>query len=254
MKSRSLVSIPVLVLAMLACNLPSNVPTETPTASLITPSATQSPPTAIPTQTPLPSNTPPPTASSTPSVPVASPKEVAVNCRLGPGTGWIVLSGLNVNTSSQITGKSGDGSWWQIIDPLNSGRRCWVSSSVTNTAGNVASIPVVESPKATVTNVNVDVDPESLSVAGCLGPILPLKITGTIESNGPGSVQWHFETQQGGAMSAQTTNFDAFGEKTVSADFTPTLTAGNYWIRLIVTSPNEAQAEVKYTIVCPTGT
>lgn len=251
MKSRSVLSTLALVLAMLACNLPSNVPTETPTAAAITPSATLALSTAAPTQTTLPSNTPPPTTTSTPSVPVAFPREVAVNCRLGPGTGWIVLSGLSVGTSSQITGKSGDSGWWQIIDPLNSGRRCWVATSVTNTAGNVAGIPVVEAPKATVTNVTVDVDPESLSVAGCLGPILPLEITGTIETNGPAMVQWRFETQQSGAMTTQTTEFDAFGEETVSVNYTPTLTAGTYWVRLIVTSPNEAQAEAKYTITCP---
>ena len=251
MKSRSLLSSLALVLALLACNLPSNLPTETPTASAITPSPTLSLSTATATQTLPPSNTPPPTTTSTPTVPVAFPKEVAVNCRLGPGIGWVVLSGLSVGTSSQITGKSGDGSWWQIVDPLSSGRRCWVSTSVTNTAGNVAGIPVAEAPKATVTNVTVDVDPESLSVAGCLGPILPLEITGTIETNGPTNVQWRFETQQDGAMSAQTTNFEAFGEETVSVDYTPTLLAGTYWVRLIVTSPNEIQAEVKYTIVCP---
>ena len=251
MKSRSLLPILALVLSMLACNLPSNLPTETPTASPLTPSPTLALATAAPSQTPIPSNTPPPTSTSTPSVPVAFPKEVAVNCRLGPGTGWIVLSGLSVGTSSQITGKSGDSGWWQIIDPLNSGRRCWVATSVTNTAGNVASIAVVEAPKATVTNVTVDVDPSSLSVAGCVGPIVPLDITGTIETNGPTTVQWHFETQQGGAMTAQTTEFEAFGEETFSVDYTPTLTAGTYWVRLIVTSPNEAQAEVKYTLSCP---
>jgi hypothetical protein len=251
MKSRSMVSTLALVLALLACNLPSTIPTETPTAAATTPASTAAPTTAVPTLTLPPSNTPPPPNTSTPSVPVAFPREVAVNCRLGPGTGWIVLSGLSVGTSSQITGKSGDSSWWQIIDPLNSGRRCWVATSVTNTAGNVAGIPVVEAPKATVTNVTLDVDPESLSVAGCLGPVLPLEITGTIESNGPGAVQWHFETQQSGAMPSQTTNFEGFGEETVSVDFTPPLTAGTYWVRLIVTSPNEAQAETRYTIVCP---
>lgn len=252
MKSRSLLSTLALVLALLACNLPSNLPTETPTATLLTPSSSPVPTTTtVPTQTPLPSNTPPPTSTSTPTVPVAFPREVAVNCRLGPGTGWIVLSGLSVGTSSQITGKTGDGSWWQIIDPLNSGRRCWVAASVTNTAGNIASIPVVESPKATVINVTVAVDPKSLSVAGCLGPILPFKITGTIETNGPTDVQWRFETEQSGTVTTRTTTFDAFGEETVSAEYTPTLTAGTYWIRLIVASPNDAQAEVKYTILCP---
>src|SRR6266498_4988172 len=252
MKSRTLLSILAFVLAMSACNLPSNLPiTETPTLVVITPSATQPLPTDTPTQTSVPSNTQPPTSTSTPTVPVAFPKEVAVNCRLGPSVGWVVLSGLSVGTSSQIAGKSGDGGWWYIVDPLNSGRKCWVAASVTNTAGNLAGIPVVEAPQATVTKVTVDVDPKSLSVAGCVGPILPLEIAGTIETNGPTSVKWHFETQQGGAMSTQTTDFDTFGSKDVSVAYTPTLTAGTYWVRLIVTEPNAIQAETKYTLECP---
>jgi hypothetical protein len=126
-----------------------------------------------------------------------------------------------------------------------------VASSVTNTAGNVASIPVVEAPKASVIDVSVDVDPSSFSVAGCLGPILPLEITGTIETDGPTTVQWRFETQQGGAMTTQTTTFDSFGEETFSVDYTPTLAAGTYWVRLVVTDPNDVQDEVNYTIACP---
>ena len=251
MKPRSLLFLFVLVFAMSACNLPSNAPvTETPTVT-VSPTATLFLATSTATQTPLPSDTPPPTATSTPTVPVAFPKEVNVNCRLGPSMGWIVLSGLNVGTSAQIVGKSGDGAWWYIVDPLNSGRNCWVSTSVTNTAGNIGSIPVVEAPKSTVTEVTVDVDPNALSVAGCTGPILPLEITGSIEANGPGPVTWHFETQQGGAMAAQTTTFDAFGPKDVSTTYTPALSAGTYWVRLIVTSPNNIQAEAKYTITCP---
>ena len=250
MKVRRLLIVFVLVLALSACNLPSNVPvTETPT-SIFSPTPTLSLSTASPTQLAPATNTAPPAATSTPSVPVAMPGEVAVNCRMGPGTGWAVLSGLNLGASSQITGKSGDGGWWQITDPFNSARRCWVAASVTTTAGNVAGIPVVEAPKASVTNVTVDVDPESLSVALCTGTVVPLRLTGTIETDGPTAVQWHFETQQGGAMSTQTTNFDAFGPATFTADFPPTLAAGTYWVRLIVTSPNSTQAETRYTITC----
>jgi hypothetical protein len=157
-----------------------------------------------------------------------------------------------VGTSSQIAGKSGDGGWWYIVDPFNSGRKCWVAASVTNTAGNLAGIPIVEAPKATVTNVTVNIDPNTINVAGCTGPIQPSKISGSIETNGPTTVQWHFETQQGGALSAQSTDFDTFGAKDVpSVDFTPSLSAGTYWVRLIVTSPNDMQAETKYTITCP---
>lgn len=250
MKPRKLLFVFVLVLALSACNLPSNLPpTETPTLTINTPAVT--PATATPTQTLVPTNTPPATATSTPTVPVAFARDVPVNCRLGPSTGWIAVSSLNIGVSSQIIGKTGDASWWLVADPLSSGRNCWVSASVTNTGGNLAGIPVAPAPNATVTDVRVDIDPKTINVAGCVGPIQPSKITGTIETNGPTSVTWHFETQQSGAMPNQTMQFDAFGPKTFTVDYTPPLTAGTYWVRLIVTSPNNMQAEVKYTITCP---
>ena len=255
MRSRSLLSTFALVLAMLACNLPSNVRvTETPT--VLTPSPTLFLPSQTPTQTPLPTNTPLPTLTPTPTVPTVSAKDVPVNCRLGPGTAWLVISALTVGQTSQIVGKNSDGAWWYIVDPLNSSRNCWVSVSVTNAAGNLANIPVVQTPKAAVTRATVDVSPKTVSVPGpaCAGPVPPIVIEGTIETNGPASVQWRFETQQGGAMTMQTTEFETFGSKTFTAAYTPPLpvTAGtSYWVRLIVTSPNEAQSEVKYTIACP---
>jgi uncharacterized protein YraI len=181
---------------------------------------------------------------------------VAVNCRLGPGTAWLVISALNIGQTSQIVGKNSDGTWWYIVDPFSSGRNCWVSVSVTSAAGNLANIPIVQTPKAAVTRVSVDVSPKTISIAGTgctTGPIPQVEIEGTIETNGPTSVQWRFETQLGGALVAQTTEFDSFGAKSFIAAYTPPLpvTAGAYWIRLIVTSPNDGQSEVKYTITCP---
>ena len=256
MRARSLFAPLALVLAMLACNLPSNAPvTETPTF-VVTASPTLFLPTATATQTSLPTNTPLPLPTSTPTVPIVSPKEVAVNCRLGPGTGWLVVSGLNVGQTSQIVGKNSEGTWWYIVDPFSSGRNCWVSVSVTNAAGNLANIPVAPTPKASVTKVTVDVNPKTISFSGTgctTGPVPQIEIEGTIETNGPTTVQWRFETQQGGAMATQTTEFDAFGTRSFAAAYTPPLpiTAGAYWVRLIVTSPNEAQSEVKYSFGCP---
>lgn len=253
MKPRTLFPALVLVLAMLACNLPSNAPvTETPTPTLdLSPTATLSLATATATETQPPTNTAPPPATSTPSVPIAFPRDVNVNCRLGPGTAWVTISALLVGQTSQIAGRNSDGSWWNITDPQNSGRRCWVSGSVVNTGGNLTGIPVVESPAASVTNTAVRVDPRTISAPGCLGPILPIEIEGTIETNGPTTVTWRFETQQGGAMTTQTTQFDTFGEREFSVDYTPPVSAGTYWVRLIVTSPTNIQAETSYTITCP---
>lgn len=251
MKPKTLFPALMLVLAMLACNLPSNVPvTETPTLELF-PTFTQVFSTDIPTLTPLPADTAPPPPTATPSVPVAFPRDVAVNCRLGPGTAWVVLSGLGLGQSSQITGRTNDGTWWNIVDPSSAGRRCWVSASVVNTAGNIAGIPVVAAPSASVTNVQVSLSPRTISAPGCLGPILPIEIEGTIETNGPTTVTWRFETQQGGAMTNQTTQFDTFGAKEFSVDYTPPVAAGTYWVRLVVSSPNSTQAETSYTITCP---
>ena len=241
-----------LILATLACNLPSNVPvTETPTVVLL-PSNTSPPPTELPTQTPLSTNTPPPTSTSTPSVPIVFAKEVGVNCRFGPGIAWTAISSLAAGQGSQIVGKNSEGSWWYIVDPFNSGRRCWVAASVTTTGGNLASVPVVEDPRASVTKVTVDVGPRTISTTACADIISPLKIAGTIETNGPTTVKWHFETQQGGPMLEQSTDFDAFGVKEFSVEYPlpSPRTPGTYWVRLIVTSPNSIQAEVSYKIEC----
>src|SRR5689334_18399834 len=104
MKTRTLFPVIVLVLAMLACNLPSTVQATATAAPVTLPSATntQPAPTDLPTQTPLPTNTPLPTLTFTPSVPVASPKDVNVNCRLGPTTAWVPIAALVVGQSSQI--------------------------------------------------------------------------------------------------------------------------------------------------------
>ena len=251
MNARTLFPALVLILAMLACNLPSNVSvTETPTV-VTSPTFTPITPTNLPTQTPLPSNTPAPLPTNTSTIPIVFPKETNVNCRLGPGIAWVPTSALIVGQTSQITGKSADGSWWNIVDPQNSSKRCWVSASVVNTGGNLAAIPVVESPKASVTNVSVNVDPKTISVTGCTGPILPIKIKGTIETDGPTTVKWRFETQLGGSLGDQTTDFDAFGSKDVSVDYTPPVSAGTYWVRLIVFNPDNLQAETTYKIECP---
>jgi uncharacterized protein YraI len=241
----------LLFLSMLACNFPSAAAV-TPTATTLLSTNTPAQPsfTPVPSNTALPAASALPTITNTPTVPVASPKDVAVNCRFGPGTAWVAISALNIGQASQIVGKSSDGSWWYIVDPFNSSRNCWVSASVTNASGNLAPIPVVEIPKASVTNVSVKVDPGTIVVAGCTGPLLPIKLTGTIEVNGPTTVKWYFETQQGGAFATQTTDFQTFGSKDVTAEYSPPLTAGNYWVRLIVTSPNTIQSEVKYTIQC----
>ena len=241
----------VLALALGACNLPSGRP-GTPTAtSESQPSPTLAASTEIPSATPLPSDTPPLTLTPTHTVPIAWPKEVGVNCRFGPSTDWLVVGALLVEQTATIQGKNAASTWWYVTTPNDPGTPCWVSGAVTNTAGNLATVPVVNPPSASVTKVTIE-KPDTISVAGCLGPIQPMELAGSIQVNGPTEVKWRFETEQGGALSTGTTSFAGAGSKDVSDDsYTPPLVAGSYWVKLVVTSPNDKSAETTYKIECP---
>lgn len=235
-----------------SCNLPSGeTPTDTPVPITDTPAPpTQTP---LPTDTPPPTNTPPPTFTFTPSVPTVTTRDQPVNCRFGPGVAWLATSALQLGQSSQIVGKNSTNEWWYIQDPLNPGRNCWVAASVTLASGNLANVPIVQTPSASVTNVTLKLDPKIIDLALlCVGPIPKIEFDGTIETNGPTTVKWYFETQQGGAQPVKTTEFDAFGTKDVSGEYTPVapLLPGDYWVRLIVTTPNSLIAEATYKIDC----
>ncbi|MEB2334861.1 MAG: hypothetical protein OZ914_11200 [Anaerolineaceae bacterium] len=252
MKHKFLLFSLALALVLSSCNLPLSAPTETPTPTF---TDTPAPPTDTPqpTNTPLPTDTPLPTLTFTPSVPTATTLDKPVNCRLGPGTEWLVVSALNLGQSSQIVGKNSDTSWWLIQDPLATGRNCWVASSVTSASGNLSGLQIAQTPAATVTNVTIKLDPKLIDLGLlCIGVVPAVKFTGSIETNGPTNVKWHFETQQGGVQPDKTTEFGAFGIKEVSGEYTPVapIVAGKYWVRLVVTSPNSLVAEALYEIDC----
>ncbi len=255
MNARNVSIILIVVIALSSCNLPASAPVgkgknvDPPPPPGITPLPPQA--TAIPSATPLPTDTPLPTPTGTPTTPIAWPKEVGVNCRYGPGIEWLVIGALLVEQTATIQGKNAAGTWWYVTTPNSPGTPCWVADSVTNTAGNLANLPIITPSEASVIKVAIE-KPDKISDPGCLGPINPMKLKGSIEVNGPATVKWHFTTEQGGALATGTSNFDSFGSKDISdTSYTPPLTAGNYWVRLVVTSPNSKQAEKSYKIECP---
>lgn len=253
MKIRSLSFIFVIVLFLSACNLPTGAPTETPVAPSPTLESTAVPPTEtpLPSATPLPTDTPLPTPTGTPTVPIAWPRDVNVNCRLGPSTDWLVVGALLVDQTATISGKNASGTWWYVTTPNSPGTPCWLAASVTDTAGNLAGLPTISPPTASVTKVTIE-KPDDVSIAGCMGPANIMNLKGSIEMNGPGTVKWHFETQQGGALATTSTEVATAGAQAVSDNnFTPVVAAGSYWVRLIVTSPDSKQAEASYKIECP---
>ncbi|HTX91169.1 MAG TPA: SH3 domain-containing protein [Anaerolineales bacterium] len=257
MKSPRIISV-LAVLAILAsaCNLPSTSPQNTGPQTkppVSGPTDTSAPAAVPPTDTPapLPTDTATIAPTDTPASPMVTPKTDAVNCRFGPGTSYVGIGGLMAGATVPILGQNGDGTWWQITNPNNITTQCWVAGSATDATGNLGSVPVVPAPTPFVTKVTA-IPPAAISVPGCMGPIAPISLTGTIETNGPVSVTWHFETQQGGVLSSHTLNFTKYGPQNVTDhSFTPPLTAGTYWVRLVITTPNSVKSiDVTYTITC----
>jgi len=246
MKSRTVLSIFVLMIATLACNLPGGAPQ----LEVVATNTTQPLFTETPTQASLPTETPLPTLTPTPTVPIAWPSDKGVNCRYGPSTDWVSVGSLLVGQTAEIQGRNDDSSWWYVTNP-DSGH-CWVAASVTLTAGNLANLLIISPPQAQVTSVKIKLDPKSISLPGCFGPVQPMKFEGTISVNGPVKVKWHFETQQDGPMSDDTLNFKFADSKNVEASsFTPDASAGTFWVHLVIVEPNSKTAEANYKVECP---
>jgi hypothetical protein len=241
---------------MLACNLPAaGQATPAPVTQLpaggdtVQPTNTQpvAPPTA--TQTPLPLDTPTITPTPTPSAPMLTPAKDPVNCRVGPGTEWQTVGALLGGEMAPILGKSAGSNWWYIQPPSNPGTFCWVAASVTIASGNLAIVNVVAPPQAIVTKVSLKLDPTEITVPGCTFPYSPVDMTGTITTNGPATVEWHWETSQGNVSASSTLNFAKYDTLTVS-DYVKYGSEGNYWVKLVVTKPNSMVAQAKYKVVC----
>ena len=259
MKNRLIVIVLTAILALSACNLRS-APIASPTPINadqgqpvgVTPSPTDTPE-LQPSNTvmPLATITPTITPTRTPSAAMVTPKSEAVNCRFGPGTTYLAIGGLKTGASVPILGRNGDGTWWQIQNPNNVSENCWVSSLATNTTGNVAAVPMAAAPQPFVTLVTVNT-PATISAPACPGSIPPIDFTGTIDVNGPVTVTYHFQTEQGGILPDHTLVFTQFGPLNVSDNsYTPPLAAGTYWVKLFVTAPNSLTAQASYTITCP---
>jgi len=95
---------------------------------------------------------PAPVSAPPPAPPAGAPVATAVepvNVRSGPGTNFPVLVVAPAGTSGEVSGRSADGGWWQVVistqySPSGFG---WVSASWVTTQ-NTANVPVVESPPA----------------------------------------------------------------------------------------------------------
>jgi uncharacterized protein YraI len=219
------------------------IPTDTPVPGV----PTDTPVPGVPTDTP----TLPPDAG--PAMVTPSGSE-AVNCRFGPGTAYLAVGGLAVGSTVPITGKSGDGMWWQIQNPMAIGTFCWVSAAVTHTSGNISAVPVVAAPAAFV--VSVSVSAPAVIHGFCHGPNATA-FQVSIATNGPATVMYHVEIYNGdGTWRNSTTDaaltFASAGTQTVDPGGAYKTDCGEFYIVAVITSPNAlTSAQTHWKVVEP---
>jgi uncharacterized protein YgiM (DUF1202 family) len=108
--------------------------------------------TSTPAPTPIPAAPPTvtPTAAAVAEAASSAPAvtaNIALNVRSGPGVNYPIIGGLLAGQSAPITGKSGDGQWWQIVFPLNTNGQGWVSAQAQfSNASNSGNVPIVAAP------------------------------------------------------------------------------------------------------------
>lgn len=113
-------------------------------------------PTSAPVQVPLPTGTPAPTPTMAPTwTPVPTPTlgpaaftiavEAGANCRVGPSMNYPIIAGIENGQTVQILGKSTP-EWdlWWFVSAY--GQKCFVSSTLGTTSGNMDNIPFVNAP------------------------------------------------------------------------------------------------------------
>lgn len=137
----------ILILALLACNLPTGLSPEVPDLALtITAQARLLEPGAPPAvqYTPLPASTSTPEFTPTISLtPTSSVPTVTVslntNCRTGPGTQYDLIGALVIGQSAEVVGKNSTVNYWIIKTPGGSGT-CWLWGQYATVSGNTSGL------------------------------------------------------------------------------------------------------------------
>ncbi len=251
MRRRRIAGLLLLAGLLMACNFPLFLPQSTPT-----PEATAVPPTETPAFTlatatsTVPVVTPTSTVAPTPTVPMITPNAVNVNCRSGPDVAYDAVSALLFGSSTEVTGRLADSSWWYVQDPQNSGAFCWISASVVTISGPTGGIPVVAPPPPIADKVTVGVTLPSTVMCG--GPNA-VSFSGTISTNGAATVtyQWEITGDRTNTTPAQTLTFSDAGTQNAVDPGALSLDCGNYKVTLHVTGPNNIAASKNFKVAAP---
>ena len=253
MKRRHLIFILLALSAASSCNMPAGAPTATPlpqpTVDIpITGINTSVDPPTQAAETQIGLVFPTPTATFTPAVVLASPRDQPVNCRFGPDVSYAAVGALITGRQAEVIGKNIDITWVYVRNPSDPSTSCWLSVDFVNIAGNVELLPVVGPPEIMVTDIKVRIDPPAMNVA-CDAFPQSVVISADITTNGPLIVNWYWESSTGKISDQKQILFEAGGTKTVF-DYYQVDQSGDYTIDVRSAPPNSQVGEATFKAIC----
>jgi len=248
MRNRQILVGLVLATALQACTFTSGTNSPPPAVPITgSPAALPVQPSTIPS-TLQPAIVSLPSPTSILEVVRARPRQAPVNCRLGPGTVYIVIGELQEYQAEEVAGRSEDATWYYIHHPGNPGGFCWVAAEVVEIEGNPEALPVVPPPVASVTDIGLTLEPTRILITCDKFPQL-VYMTAQITTDGPALVTYRWEASTGAASVDNTIPFAEAGTQTIQ-EYYPIGSPNEYWIRLHVLGPNEKTQQVNFNASC----
>ena len=216
-------------------------------------SITAPPPTATPVPTAVPSASPTPTSPA--PTPTATPVEVSlrvkdelVNCRFGPGTGYVTVNELHQEETARVMGRNDASSRVYIPDSRKPSGFCWLSASVIKIEGPVDQLPVTPPPFVTVTNVSLRAEPNRILV-NCAQFPQTVFFEAEVTANGPTLLTWSWEVSTGITSDVGTMVFEEAGMQVIN-DFYRVNGPNEYWVKLHILTPNVLEEQVSFPVSC----
>ena len=233
MLSRVLVS-GLLLFVIVGCTISS--PASLPTQVVPTP--------VVPTSTFVPTQIPTATLSQITLVVM----DELVNCRVGPGTVYELLTELRQGQSTRVAGRNDTSTWWYVYDPGRPGQFCWISGNVTQINGDATALPVVQPPPAFVSKISLTVEPNRISVACSQFP-QTFFFEAEITTDGPTVVSWQWEASTGAVSDIGDMVFEQAGTQIIN-DYYQVNGPNDYWVKLHILSPNELIEQANFRVTC----
>ncbi len=188
-----------------------------------------------------------------------------LNFRTGPGTVYEPpIRKLSSGTRLTPLSRSPDGQWIEV-KVQQTGETGWVSAAASYVSCNVdvpglpqGTVPPTPTPLPTATPSPTPTTPP-FAVTGITAQVTPeshvgcpetFNFSATITVNRPGTVQYKWERSDGAGAPTETVTFAAAGSKTVN-DTWNLGTAGSYWERVRIMSPNSIVSnKATFTLSC----